>query len=130
MHRDEIDLRYVILLALYGEYLQDEGDFGHIRSKEAGCSPKAFAWALMKLQTEGLIAGCVFQPPHAQNAGKLMGVLRNDLHLTREGVETCDRLLGVQRQVQERHKLTILKDLLVEVGASLAAALIERALGA
>ena len=83
----------------------------------------------MKLQTEGLIGGVVFQPPHAQSAAKIRGVLREGLYLTRAGVEMCDRLLGVDPTARERHKLTVLKDVLGELGAQLAAALIERALG-
>lgn len=127
--KSEPEFRYVVLLALYSEYLKDDGDFGCISGKAMGVSGRTFAWALMRLQTEGLIAGCVFRPPHAKSASRMLGVLRDGLYLTGAGVEKCDALLATGKDDRDAYKLTRLASFMRDVGANVVAGLIMDYLG-
>lgn len=127
--KSELDYRYIVLLALYAEYLMDDGDFGNVSGKAMGVSGRTFAWTLMRLQTEGLIAGCVFQPPHAASASRIFGVLRDGLYLTGTGVEKCEALLSVGRDDRDVYKLTRLAAFLRDAGANVIAGLIMEYLG-
>lgn len=77
------DTRYVVLLALYSEYTRDDGDFRRIGAEALEMKGNIFGWALYRLQTEGLIEGCKFQPPNPQSANQLIGVLRDGLRVVR-----------------------------------------------
>ena len=121
-----IDGRYVALLALYGEYLQECGDFERVNRATLGWESGTFGWSLYRLQTEGLIGGCVFQPPNPGGAERLWSTNRSGLFLTREGVEKCEELLNVNRGERDAFKLTVLIDFLKDLGAGVIVALLER----
>lgn len=119
-----MDLRYIVLLALYSEYLKEAGDFRAVNSRTMGIPGKKFAWALMRLQTEGLIAGCVFQPPNAGSAEQIFGVIRDGMYFTGEGVVKCEALLNVRRDDSDAFKLTKLAGMLLEIGVNVVSELI------
>lgn len=119
-----MDLRYIMLLALYSEYLKEAGDFRAVDNRMMEISGRKFAWALMRLQTEGLIAGCVFQPPNTDNAEQIFDVIRDGMYFTGEGVAKCEELLNVRRDDSDAFKLTKLTVTLMKLGVNVVSELI------
>lgn len=90
----------IVLLALYAEAIHC-GSFAEVTSRTMGMTSGEFGWTLYSLQMRGLIAGCVFQPPHPDTPGNLMGLLRDNLMLTPEGFQTAERLLDAEKTADQ-----------------------------
>lgn len=122
----KLDNKEKVLLALYGMYNMDEPDFAQVNFRTMEMPLNAFNWALMKLQTEGLINGVHWLPPSESRPEKLLAILRDRLMLTREGVELADELLNTRgaRQAEKLQKLyDFFKDVALPVAAIIAPAL-------
>ena len=124
----KLDNKEKTLLALYAEYCRDDTDFSRVNALSMEMALPHFNWALMKLQTEGLITGVSWLPPGETRPDKLLSVSRERLMLTGAGVDAADALLDT-RKARSAEKLQRLYALFADLGLSVVSGIIGKALG-
>lgn len=116
------------LLALYAEYCRDDTDFSRVNHCALEMELTPFNWALMKLQTEGLITGVAWVPPGETRPDQLLAISRERMMLTGAGVTAADALLGTEK-ARSAEKLQKLYSFFGNLGLSVVSGMIGQALG-
>lgn len=108
----ELDIKQEVLIALYAQYQRDIPEMEKVTAAALNMDSVAFMFSLLKLQTEGLICGCVFIPPNEKNARRIRAVEKKNIFLTREGVEYVQNLLDLKALKTNKERLkSIVKSL-------------------
>lgn len=111
------------LLALYAEAVRC-GSFAEVNRTTLEMEKGEFGWTLYQLQMRGMIEGCTFQPPRPEGAGRIMGVMRDNLLLTPRGFEAAEKLLTEDARGRRDRTLTEIWTMLRDAGAGAMAAMI------
>lgn len=90
----EVAPRDVILMAMYAEHLKDVGDYGNVMPEWLNMDRHAYMWGLMQLRCEELVAGIEWFSPRCEDKERVCMMLRDRLHLTREGWKAAQKFAG------------------------------------
>lgn len=91
-----------ILLALYAEWISDTPDFRRVNQVNLQMEPEVFLWGLMRLKKVGYIDGVSWQPETANQADKVVVLCRDNISITKEGIERAEELaeIGKKRRAE------------------------------
>ncbi len=99
------DTKHQVLYALYAEYQKDVPDMRTVTADSLDLKPPVFIAALLKLQNEGYIQGLVWIPPKEMNANRVQACKRDNVFLTRQGVEYVEELAGIEASEKASMKI-------------------------